>query len=343
MKVAVIGHSDLNIAPAVAADLALRGLDVAWWPASEAVRACGGLQVINGALLEGGQDGFAPLRTPATAAEALVGVGAVVTDVAARTLLLDVEAIAHLVPAGTLVHAQSHGYWPAARLCSAFRHRGWVFTDSSGPTHAAALRGAVLEVHARRRNLRFSSIGGDALPGLQTLYGAAEPAGSPLETGLESLNLMVHPGATIANLAALDRAAAGQIGFGFYTEGNTASAARLAEALDAERELVCRAWGVRYRSLRESLAVIYGATGETLQQAIANCPFYAGLGALPAVAPRRWAETDLPFAVVPLIRLAEARGVAVPMHRAAVAVLAAAFELNPFHEAPTLRNLGVFP
>jgi len=341
MRVAVIGHSDLNIAPAVAADLALRGLDVAWWPAPAAVRACGGVQLRNGALPETGRAGLATMRTPATAAEALEGVSAVVTDIPPRRLLQEVEALAHLVPAGALVHAQSHGYWPALRLASAFGDRGWVLADSSGPTHAAGLTGAVLEIHARRRNLRFSSIGGEALPALQTLYGAAALADSSLETGLESLNLMVHPGATIANLAALDRAAAADSGFGFYAEGNTPVAARLAESLDKERGQVCRAWGVRHQSLRESLAVIYGATGETLQQSIANCPFYARLGPLPAAAPRRWAETDLPFALVPFIRLAEARDLAVPMHRAAVAVLGAAFELDPWPDAPTLRNLGV--
>ena len=340
MQVAVIGHSDLDIAPAVAADLALGGHDVAWWPAPEAVRSRGGIDVRDDAQ---GQARFAGLRTPATAAEALAGAAAVVLDIPAGRLLQEMEALASFVPAGTLVHAQSHGYWPASRLAAAFGGRGWLLADSSGPTHAAALRGAALDMHARRRNLRFSSIGGDTLPVLRGLYDSAQAADAPLETGLESLNLMVHPGATIANLAALDRAEAAGTGFGFYAEGNTPAAARLAEALDAERAAVCRAWGVRHRSLRESLAVIYGATGATLREAIANCPFYARLGALPSAAPRRWARTDLPFALVPLVRLAEARGVATPMHRAAIAVLGTAFDIDPWPEAPTLRQLGVHP
>jgi opine dehydrogenase len=342
MKVAVIGHSDLDIAPAVAADLALQGHDVAWWPAPEAVRAAGGVEVRSGAALERA-DGHARLRTPPGAAEALQGAAAVITDIPAARLLPEVALLADGIPAGALVHAQSHGYWPASRLAGAFDGRGWLLADSSGPTHAAALRGSVLQVHARRRNLRFSSIGGDALGSLRALYGSIGAADSPLETGLESLNLMVHPGATIANLAALDRAAAADGRFGFYAEGNTASAARLAEALDGERGAVCRAWGVRHRSLRDTLAAVYGASGRTLQQAIAGCPFYAFLGALPAAAPRRWAETDLPFALVPLIRLADERGVPVPLHRAAVAVLAAAFELDPWAQAHTLPDLGVLP
>ena len=88
---------------------------------------------------------------------------------------------------------------------------------------------------------------------------------------------------------------------------------------------------------------LYGAHGSTLREAIANCAFYAGLGALPAGAPAGWARTDLPHALVPLLRLAEARAVEVPLHRAVLAVLGTAFDLDPSAGAPTLHDLGVKP
>lgn len=340
MKVAILGHSVLNIAPAVAADLSLRGLDVAWWPAPPEVKAAGSIEVRRGDLLDAARDGAAAIATPDSVATLLRDADAVIVDIPADQLIDGVSQVAqHLCP-GVLVHVQSHGYWPASRLAQIMGGRGLVFSDSSAPTHAGAFAAGVLTAHARRRQLRFSSIGGNALPALEVLYPGAEMADHPLETGLEGLNMRVHPGATIANLGALDRAAASGEGFGFYAEGNTESAVRLAQALDTERGAVCRAWSVRHRTLNQTLADIYGARGSTLRELISDCAFYASLGMLPAGAPAQWARNDLPYGLIPLIRLAEARKVPVPMHRAAVAVLSVALGIDPWAQALTLPDIG---
>ena len=349
MKVAVIGHSGLNIAPAVCADLALRGFDVAWWPAPAMVGERGGIEVRQGHLLDAARDGFAPIRACADAAAALTGAEAIIVDSPATQLLPLVAGFAKRIEPGALLHAQSHGYWPASRLAVAFAGHDIRFADSSAPTHAAAYSDGVVTAHARRHGLRFATTGApqqfaqSSMALLGALYPGAAAAAGLLETGLESINLMIHPGATLANLGAFDRAAAVGSGFSFYGEGNTETATRLAETLDAERGAVCTAWGVRHQTLLETLGVLYGARGHTLREAIASCGFYAGLGALPARAPQGWAGTDLPYALVPLIRLAQARGVDVPLHRAAVAALSAAFNLDPWAAAPSLHDLGVTP
>ncbi len=340
MKIAVLGHSPLNIAPTVAADLSLRGFDVAWWPAPLAVRQTGCIEVRGGELLDAGRSATARITTPDSAAELLSNADAVIVDIPTDKLLGCLSEVAQHLRPGTLVHVQSHGYWPASRLAHALGERGLVFADSSAPTHAGALDAGVLAVHARRRGLRFACIGGQALASLQTLYPGAELAAAPLETGLEGLNLMVHPAATIANMGALDRAAAGGMGFGFYAEGNTVSAARIAQALDSERGEVCRAWGIRHRSLPDTLREVYGARGDTLCDLITHCPFYASLGALPAGAPAGWARIDLPYALVPLIGLAQARQVPVPMHQAAVAMLSCGLDLEAWAQAPTPMEIG---
>jgi opine dehydrogenase len=115
----------------------------------------------------------------------------------------------------------------------------------------------------------------------------------------------------------------------------------MAEALDAERGTVCSAWGVRHRTLRATLKEVYGARGHTLRELISGCPFYASLGALPAGAPAAWAANDLPYALIPLIRLADERNVPVPMHRAAVTVLSNGLGIDPWPHAPTLSDIGV--
>ncbi|MEN9630600.1 MAG: hypothetical protein RJA10_3828, partial [Pseudomonadota bacterium] len=321
-RVAVLGHSALNIAPAVAADLVLQGHDVAWWPAPPAVRETGVLHVVASDAPAGGQ--AVTLRAPPRAEDAVDGAEAIVVDVPADCVLSFMSQLAPALPRAAVVHLQSHGYWPASRVAAQPWAAQQVWADSSAPTHAASFDGHSVCIQVRRRGLRFSSHRGHALPLLNSLYGSAQAADCPLETGLEGINLMVHPGATLANLAALDAAAAAGRGFSFYEHGNTESAERLALTLDAERGAVCRAHGVRHRTLVQTLQSLYGAQGTTPRQAIADCPFYRQLGELPARAPAQWARIDLPYALIPVVRLARARGLAVPVHEGVIAVLAAA-------------------
>lgn len=340
MKVAVIGHSALDVAPAVAADLALRGFDVAWWPAPAAVRQAGGITVEGGgAELDAGRDGFARLRLPETAGAALEQAAAVITDIPPERLLQEVSALT--LPSGTLLHVQSHGYWPALRLQQALDRADILFTDAAAPTHAAGLKDGVLTPHQRRRGLRFSALQGDPMALLRQLYPGAEAAGCALETGLEGINLMVHPALSLLNVAAIDRAKVAGEGFGFYAEGNTESTSVLAAALDAERGRVCLALGVRHQSLPAALKTLYGTTGDTPGEAVAQCGFYARLGALSADSWRRWVRQDLPFAIIPLLRLAGLAGVAAPLHQGVASIFAALLGEGAADAAPSLNDLGI--
>lgn len=341
MKVAILGHSALNIAPAVAADLALRGFDVAWWPAPPEVRAAGGIQVPGAAEhLDAGRGGFAQLRTPDSAQAALAGAAVVITDIPPERLLEEVAAVAPAIAPGAVLHVQSHGYWPALRLSTALARPEIIFTDCAAPSHAAGFARGVLTPHWRRRGLRFSAVNGNPMPLLAQLYPGAMAAASPLETGLEGVNLMVHPALSLLNIGGFERAAAAGRSFGFYAEGNTASTGVLAEALDAERGAVCFALGVRHRTLPQALAALYGTAGDGASEAVAHCGFYQGLGGLPADSWRRWAMQDLPFAILPLLRLAEAAGIRVPLHAAVAAIYGALLGPGAGLSAPSLRDLG---
>ncbi len=338
----MIGHSALNVAPAVAADLALRGIDVAWWPAPDPVRAVGAIVVQGGAeQLDAGRDGRAPIGAAPSPQAALDGAAACITDIPPEALLERMRALAPMLPRGIVLHAQSHGYWPALRLSQALGRDDVVLADSAAPTHAAGFADGVLTPHWRRRGLRFSAVNGDPMPVLRLLYPDAMPAASALETGLEGINLMVHPAISALNVAAFERAAARGEKFAFYGEGNTQGTGLLAAGLDDERGAVCRAFGVRHRTLPQALAEMYGATGDTPHQAVANCPFYQALGALPADSWRRWAAQDLPFAIIPLLRLAERAGVAMPLYRGIAALFQALLGAAAAGIGPTLADLGL--
>ncbi|MBY0329440.1 MAG: NAD/NADP octopine/nopaline dehydrogenase family protein [Acetobacteraceae bacterium] len=333
MIVAVLGNSPLNIGAACAAELARAG---------HAVRVA--LSALPPQLEVAGH-GAVTLR-PMPAEAAIAGADLVVVDIPPADLLpVLAPYLGGLARAGA-VHVNSHGYWPALRLATAMRRAGldgFCITDAGAPTHAAGLDGARLTPHARRTGLRIAAAPMHrleaALPLLRALVPDATPAAGPLATGLEGINLVVHPALALVNLGWFDRAAAAGERVRFYGEGNTASAAALATALDAERAAICAAWGLPHRSLPAMLAALYGATGEDALSAVATCPFYRGLAPQDPLLWRRWLATDVPYGLKPAAALAAARGVPAPLHAGLAAVFDAV--LGGTGAPLTLEGLGI--
>lgn len=122
--VAIIGNTHRNLGAACAADLALGGHEVHYAPLDDqrehrdAVRRAGGFDVRGeGRHLYCGSTGFAPIAAVHDdPLDAVDQAQVVLLDVAVPRLK---KVFAQLLPAlaqGAVVHTQSHGYWPVARL-----------------------------------------------------------------------------------------------------------------------------------------------------------------------------------------------------------------------------------
>jgi opine dehydrogenase len=314
MKIAILGNSPLNIGIACAAELAAMGHEVHV-----------ALSALPGAVEIAGQ-GRWPLH-PGTAKSALHDADFAVIDIPPPDLLAVLEPHLADLSRVPVVHVNSHGYWPALRLGTAMLRaglRGFCITDAGAPTHAAGFDGAVVTPHARRTGLRFAAFPqrriAEAMPLLRLLAPDGQAAASPIASGLDGINLMVHPSLALVNLGWFDRAAVAGERVAFYGAGNTQSAAALAEALDAERGAICAAWGVPHRSLPETIRALYGAAGEGVLETVRNCPFYAGLAPQEPMLWRRWLAVDVPFALRPAAALAQAVGVAAPLHAGLAAI-----------------------
>jgi opine dehydrogenase len=332
MRVAVLGNSHLNIGAGSAAELALAGHEVRVALSSLPRR----LHVAG--------HGDVPLHPMAPDA-ALDGADLAVVDIPPAELLPVLRPLLPALARVGAVHVNSHGYWPALRLGTAMRRAGllgFCVTDAGAPTHAAGLADGVLTPHARRTGLRVAAEPmerlADALPLVRVLAPDATAAAGPLATGLESINLMVHPALALVNLGWFDRAAAAGERVRFYGEGNTPSAATIAEALDRERAAICAAWGVPHRSLVATLAALYGAAGANALEAVAACPFYRQLAPQEPTVWRRWLSVDVPYALKPVAALAAARGVEAPLHAGMAAMFDAV--LGGTGTALTLADLG---
>ena len=189
---------------------------------------------------------------------------------------------------GAVVHVQSHGYWPAARLTPLLRKAGRedvLVTEAPAPTHAARIDGTVVTPKGLRKGIRIATVpasrSGEALAALKPLFPDFAAASSVLQTGLENLNLIVHPAMVLPNIGAMERAKLEGRKFGFYQEGVVPAAGVLGDALDAERKLVCEAYGVEHTPMAKAIEQYYGFRSNTFYEAMQN-PVYKSFPAFHA-------------------------------------------------------------
>jgi opine dehydrogenase len=354
-KVAVIGNTARAIGAVCAADLALSGHEVRYTVFPEqkdqlpAVRKAGGFTVEGDAQhLISKKTGFARLaKVCDTTAEALRDAEAVVIEIDIQRLEEKVSAMIPEFARGAVVHVQSHGYWPAARLTPLLRKAGRedvLVTEAPAPTHAARIDGTVVTPKGLRKGIRIATVpasrSGEALAVLKPLFPDFAAASSVLQTGLENLNLIVHPAMVLPNVGAMERAKLEGRKFGFYQEGVVPAAGVLGDALDAERKRVCEAYGVEHTPMAQAIEQYYGFRSSTFYEAMQN-PVYKSFPAFQPDIWRAWSSDDLRYAVVPCVQFAEQAGIAVPLHRAFAEILGVLLGVDPWQCGPSLADMDL--
>jgi opine dehydrogenase len=354
-KVAVIGNTARAIGAVCAADLTLSGHEVRYTVFPEqkgelpAVRNAGGFSVEGDAKhLVSKKTGFAKLdRICDTTAEALKDAQAVLIEVDIQQLE---EKFSKMIPEfarDAVVHVQSHGYWPAARLTPLLRRAGRedvLVTEAPAPTHAARIEGTVVTPKGLRSGIEIATVPAsrskEALAALKPLFPYFTAASSVLQTGLENLNLIVHPAMVLPNIGAMERAKLEGRKFGFYQDGVVPAAGVLGDALDAERKRVCEAYGVEHTPMPKAIEQYYGFRSDTFYEAMQN-PVYKSFPAFQPDIWRTWSSDDLRYAVVPCVQLADQAGIAVPLHRAFAEILGVLLGVDAWKCGPSLADMDL--
>lgn len=354
--IAIIGNSGINIGAAMAADLTLAGERIAFavfddqYDVLEAVRARGGIEMTGPAeqSLSRRQGLAEPHLVTADIGAAIEGAALIVLDVAAPEIEQRFKAVLPHLQNGQIVHVNTHGYWPSLRLAPSLRaadKQGVTLTEGITPTFAAGRDGACVTPHVLRRNVLTAVFPArrseKTTPVLRRIFASLEMAQNVLHSNLASMNFLIHPGIALTNIGYFDRAEERGEPISFYGKGNTVHAAKLTLALDAERPAVCGKLGMPCRSVHEQIARIYEAEADDLRQLIARTPFYRDLPPLPASVWRNWMRSDVPFAHVPFVRLAEMLGCDVPVHRGFVDIMDAVTGENSWQSGLSLKQLGL--
>jgi opine dehydrogenase len=174
------------------------------------------------------------------------------------------------------------------------------------------------------------------LEAVRALYPQFVPAANVLETSLDNIGAVFHPGAVVLNA---NRVEAG--GEAEFYRAMTPSVTRLLEAIDEERLAVARAFGVELKPAREWLRDSYPeVTGETLYERIQSNPAYAGILAPKSLQVRHILE-DIPTGLVPIASLGALAGVPTPVCRAVTDICCRLLDRDFWAEGRSAENLGL--
>ena len=154
----------------------------------------------------------------------------------------------------------------------------------------------------------------DLLEPLKEIYPQTQAVGNVLSTGLNNMNPIFHVFPTLANLGWLE---ATQGNFRFYYDGITASVAKLVEAVDKERMMLCQSLGISTLSGIEWQKKFYGATGNALPEILQSNRAYEEIQA-PSSKETRLITEDVPMGLVPMAEIAKIAGVLTPFMDSAI-------------------------
>ncbi|KYO68028.1 NAD/NADP octopine/nopaline dehydrogenase family protein [Thermovenabulum gondwanense] len=161
-------------------------------------------------------------------------------------------------------------------------------------------------------------------------------AADVLETSLNNFGAIFHPAPTLLNSGHIERCQP----FEYYLEGITPTIGKVLERLDEERIRVAKALGVKTLSAIEWLFESYGATGDTLYEAIQNNTAYKGLTA-PKGLNTRYIYEDVPYSLVPISSLGKELGVETPAIDTIIGLACMMTGVNFWEEGRTSEKLGL--
>lgn len=180
----------------------------------------------------------------------------------------------------------------------------------------------------------------EGLSVLHQIYPDLRAANNVFETGMSNPNVPFHAPMLMCNAGWCEHTSGD---FKLYWDGCTKSVGRLVEAVDNERLLVGKAYGMELDSCKEILIKWYGhqgAKGNTLQEIMSTNPAYQ-FDACPPTLRHRYFLEDVPFGLIPLRDLGRVAGVAVPNTNAIITIVSTLLGENLESNTRSLEQLGL--
>lgn len=334
---------------AIAADTALKGLDVTLFELpglddkTDSARGRGGIEVTADSETTAGTTGFAALaRVTTDAAEAVAGADVIMITVPAMYHDVFMDAIAGHLTDGQLVLFNT-GYWASLRQTRRLGDRlaDVTLAESNIMPYICQRRGDAINIGRFKRHFCVAAFPGERSPAVfevvRRIYSQYDPASTVLDTNIAAAgNPPIHVTLTIPIAGFyFDRYMGGK----FYQDA-TLPGARLVDAFDAERERLARHLGSDlYESQFDFDRRSYLYDGADISEALRSSP-HADWFATAAYLEQVCSE-DVIYAFVPMVRLATALGVDLPVTRAMVDIMGVMLGRDYWAEGLDLAALGL--
>lgn len=347
--IAVIGAGNGGLA--AVADLWHRGHEVTLWNrgagALEEIRTGGGV-----AYDAPFGSGFASLTTVTTRIEEAID--------EAEVILVCLPAVAHAHVAGVIgpklrsdqiIVLNPGGLLGSVAFARDLRtagHGDWLNIGETGTlSYICRKTGpASIRITSVAVDLPFAALPGhetqELIRRLDDVLPSLKGEANILAAGISSINTVLHPPAMVLAAAWIEQTGGD---FRYYADTAVTSVARLMEAIDRERLLIARAWGVNAEPFLE----VFARIGSTSTAAAAAGDFgQALIDSEPnrdIRAPRsldtRYLHEDIPFGIVPLADLGRAAGVATPVLDAIITITSTIAARDYHAEGRTLAGVGL--
>lgn len=324
MKVAILGTGGIGLG--YAAFLHEAGhTPILWSPSGAGVKpfAEGADLIASGAI-------FARFQ-PQTATDAafVADADAVIVTVPAYGYSRVFDAVAPHIAPGSTVIISAHLSLAASHLARRLEKRGVATPILAWGTTALMGRRtgpSSVEVGGVRKEIDIAAARPtDGEAGLATcvaLFGERfRLHGDLMAIQLGNLNPPIHMASALCNLTRIERGEH----WGNY-DGITPAVGRLIEALDRERLAVADACGVYVRSVERHYQLTFDfAPGQSVAEMAAAVHRRRNGPPGPRNLETRFVTEDVPFGIVPLIRIGRRAGVPTPLHEAGVALFNALY------------------
>lgn len=168
------------------------------------------------------------------------------------------------------------------------------------------------------------------------LYPATKELPDVLVAGLSNANFILHLPVVLGNLSNIENG----VDVPFYGHGMTPAIGRIVDAIEAER-MTLRTVGIQVRPLLGILKGYYshqGGTGDTIWEFCRNSSVYER-NKMPKTLNHRYLLEDLPYGLIPMLKLLEQVGLAATYTKSVVDTLCVASGLNLYDTARDMKKL----
>lgn len=173
-----------------------------------------------------------------------------------------------------------------------------------------------------------------ALTRLQGIFPQLYAASSVLDTSLNNANPVIHGSFLLFNATRLENGE----DYLLFGTGVTPQVAHVMEQVDAERVAVVRACGVPAHSELELLNSFWSQPQNSLYDVLHNTPSYQVTRG-PKTLSHRYFTEDLPYGLVPYLKLGRKLGVDTPVLSSLLYLLGVYMQENYAEQGPDLVNL----